>query len=424
MPEDTFRRIASSLETVYAIHQRAMDASICGISISDALVSEMPLIYINSAFSQITGYQAGEVLGRNCRFLQRDDRQQPGLSTLREALRQGTSCKVTLRNYRHDGGLFLNELSMSPVYGADGTLTHFVGIQTDVTELVRAREALIEKQDVLERTVRELRETQMMLVHAEKMNALGQMVAGIAHEINNPLSFVNSNLYSLSDILQGVFKAYDQLDDLVRREALPATVQQAAALREKSEIDYTISDIDDLVTASIEGLQRMKGIVQALRTFARLDEAEFKMASIRECVTSALMIASGELNGRITVNLDIDDIPPIYCCPAELNQVFLNLIVNAAQSIPERGTIDILAADARDRVMISVKDTGSGMSPDVVANLFTPFFTTKPAGVGVGLGLAIAHKIVTERHKGTIQVTSEPGTGTVFQIMLPKDVRK
>ncbi|MBW4435944.1 MAG: PAS domain-containing protein [Pleurocapsa minor GSE-CHR-MK-17-07R] len=401
-----------------------MDASISGITIADTSLEGMPLTYINQAFAHITGYDVDAVLGRNCRFLQGEDRLQPELDVLREALNAGRSCRVTLRNYRRDGTLFINELSMSPIYGRDGQLTHFVGIQNDVTELHQARQALIQKQIVLESTVRELRETQMMLVHAERMNALGQMVAGIAHEINNPLSFVTSNLHSLNDILRNVFSAYDELESLVRQSPYPETKQRAGDLRVQSEIDYAVSDIDDLVRASIEGLQRMKGIVQGLRTFARLDEAEFKVASIRECVTSALMIAGGELGGRITVNLDIDDVPPIYCCPAELNQVFLNLIVNAAQSMPERGTIDILAEDSDSRIVISVKDSGLGMPPHVLTNLFTPFFTTKPAGVGVGLGLAIAHKIITERHKGTIQVQSELGKGTVFQITLPKDIRR
>lgn len=422
--DDTFRHISTSLETAYALHQRAMDASISGITIADTSLEGMPLTYINQAFSNITGYEVDAVLGRNCRFLQGEDRQQLELDVLREALNAGHSCRVTLRNYRRDGTLFINELSMSPIYGPDGQLTHFVGIQNDVTELHQARHALMQKQVALESTVRELRETQMMLVHAERMNALGQMVAGIAHEINNPLSFVTSNLYSLNDILRSVFSAYDELESLVLQSPYPETKQQARDLRVRSEIDYAVSDIDDLVRASIEGLQRMKGIVQGLRTFARLDEAEFKVASIRECVTSALMIAGGELSGRITVNLDIDDVPPIYCCPAELNQVFLNLIVNAAQSMPERGTIDILAEDYDSHIVISVKDSGLGMSPQVLTNLFTPFFTTKPAGVGVGLGLAIANKIITERHKGSIQVQSELGKGTVFQITLPKDIRR
>lgn len=421
--DDTFRQVSKSLEAAYALHQRAMDASISGITVADTALRDMPLIYINQAFSHISGYDVDQVLGRNCRFLQGEDRQQQELTVLRKAVSSGHSCRVTLRNYRRDGALFINELSMSPIYGADGLLTHFVGIQNDVTELYLARQALVEKQGILESTVRELRETQIMLVHAEKMNALGQMVAGIAHEINNPLSFVNSNLYSLNDILRNVFRSYDELEALVLQSPSPETKQRAGELRAQSEIDYAVADIDDLVSASIEGLQRMKGIVQALRTFARLDEAEFKLASIRECVTSALMIAAGELGGRISVTLNIDDVPPIYCCPSELNQVFLNLIVNAAQSMPGNGNIDIVAEDNGSRIVISVKDSGLGMSPEVMANVFTPFFTTKPAGVGVGLGLAIAHKIITERHKGSIQVESEPGKGTCFQITLPKDIR-
>jgi PAS domain S-box-containing protein len=409
------RALRVTAEQTIQLHHRAMDASSCGITIADATLPDTPLIYINQSFETITGFSAVETLGRNCRFLQREDRIQPDLPTLRHALQKGRDCVVTLRNYRKDGSLFWNELTISPIFDEADHLTHFVGIQTDITERRNAQTAL-------ESALVELGETQMMLIHAEKMNALGQMVAGIAHEINNPLSFVNSNLYSIGKTLNHLFKAYDQLEQL--RLADTASKEDIRMVRRNADLDFVKSDFDDLLNASLEGLDRVKRIVQELRLFARLDEAEFKFASLQECVQSALLIASGELSNRIGTEVHLAHLPPIYCCPAELNQVFLNLIINAAQSIADTGKIVIEGVEERDKVRLTFSDTGSGMSPEIMNNIFTPFFTTKPPGVGVGLGLAIAYKIITDRHKGMIEVDSQVGIGSRFTLKLPKDVRR
>jgi PAS domain S-box-containing protein len=413
-----------SLEQAYSLHERAMAASSCGITISDARDPQLPLIYINPSFEAITGYSSSDALGRNCRFLQRDDRSQSGLFALRGALLRGNSCHVTLRNYRRDGELFWNEFYLAPVHSESGTLTHFVGIQTDVTARVLAEAQLHRKQSDLEYTVNELRDTRMMLIHAEKMNALGQMVAGIAHEINNPISFVNSNLFSLRDALRGIFEAYERLEAFSRQQVVGDEGRTIADIRADADLDFVVSDVDDLLAASIEGLARVKHIVESLRRFARLDEAEYKMTNLRECVQSALLIARGELNGRIDVVLDLDHLPDIRCYPAELNQVFLNIIVNAAQAMPERGRLTIKGWDEGGRVCLAFADTGMGMTPEVQEKLFTPFFTTKPSGVGVGLGLAIAYKIVVDHHRGAITVNSLPGEGSTFTVSLPKDVRR
>jgi PAS domain S-box-containing protein len=404
-----------SAEQTIQLHQRAMDSSSCGITIADASLPDIPLIYINRSFEIITGYSAAETLGRNCRFLQREDRYQPEIARLRQALARGQDCMVTLRNYRRDGSLFWNELMISPILNDDRQLTHFVGIQTDITERRKAQEAL-------ESALAELRETQMLLIHAEKMNALGQMVAGIAHEINNPVSFVNSNLFSLQKTLSTVFGAYDQLEQRILTDV--ETLTEVQAIRRNADLDFVRRDMDDLLNASLEGLDRVKRIVQELRTFARLDEAEFKFASLEECVRSALLIASGEIGNRIQTEVRLAHLSLIYCCPAELNQVFLNLIVNAAQSIPDTGKIVIEGIEERDTIRLIFTDSGCGMSEDVINNIFTPFFTTKPPGVGVGLGLAIAYKIITDRHKGVIQVASEVGKGSRFTLIMPKDIRQ
>ncbi|MDX2159714.1 MAG: ATP-binding protein [bacterium] len=404
------------------LQDRAMGASSCGITIADARIPDMPLIYINEAFTRITGYTAAETLGRNCRFLQLEDRHQPALDSLRAALHTPQDCRVVIRNYRKDGTLFWNELFTSPVFDDDGRVTHFVGVQTDVTDRVTAEAELLRRKQALEQALDELRDTQAMLIHSEKMNALGQLVAGVAHEINNPISFVNSNLYSLQTTLHELTGAYDQLEALIHTTG---TVQQqisAAAVRVNADLDFLHEDVEDLVNSSLKGLGRVRKIVEALRTFSHLDEAELKVTNLLDDIQSTLVLARLELKDRVQVMLDIETLPPIKCHPAELNQVFLNLIVNAAQAIPETGRLTIRGRDEGDHIRLDFIDTGIGMSPDVMTNIFHPFYTTKPVGTGTGLGLAIAHKIITVRHRGTITVQSEAGKGSTFTLRIPKDL--
>ncbi len=415
---DNIQRIQEELR----LHDRAMSASSCGITIADALDPNLPLIYVNEAFEHVTGYPVPEVVGRNCRFLQRDDRDQPGLTMLRNALQRGENCTITLRNYRKDGSLFWNELFTSPVFDPNGKLTHFVGIQTDISSRKSAEEQLVTRTSELERTIAELRSTQAMLVHAEKMNALGQMVAGVAHEINNPISFVNSNLHSLRRSLDDLFGAYNKLEILIRAVSNPDTLQAAEIIRKESDLDFLQGDADDLLGASIDGLGRVRRIVEALRTFSRLDEAELKIIRLSENIQSTLMIARLELQNRVDVATDLDHLPAIKCYPAELNQVFLNLIVNAAQAIEGHGSLIIRGKDEPQHIVLTFTDTGKGMTPEVIAHMFDPFFTTKPVGAGTGLGLTIAYKIIHDRHRGKISVESTPGVGTTFTIRLPKDL--
>lgn len=394
------------------LHDRAMSASSCGITIADVALPDMPLIYVNEAFARITGYAVSETVGLNCRFLQRDDRHQPGVTALRTAIHAGEHSTVLLRNYRKSGEPFWNELFVSPVYDENCRLTHFVGIQTDVTARVEAEQAL-------QRTLDELRQTQAMLVHSEKMNALGQLVAGVAHEVNNPVSFVNSNLHSLREGVENLLHAYTRLESLAAQPG-GASADALQRVRAQGDIDFLQQDLDDLLRASLDGLGRVKHIVEQLRAFSRLDEAARKAVDLRENIESTLLIARGMLH-NIQVNLDVaPDLPPLLCYPAELNQAMLNMVINAAQAMPDGGTLNIRAFRDGNDTVIQVADTGVGMSPDVQARVFDPFFTTKPVGQGTGLGMTIAYRIITQQHGGQISVDSQAGRGTTFTVRLPK----
>lgn len=402
------------------LKELAMDASICGITIADIRQPDQPLIYVNDAFVTITGYSREEVLQRNCRFLQGPARDQAGVHEIRRAIREGTHCKVLLRNYHKDGTLFWNELIMSPIY-TDGVLTHFVGIQSDVTAREEARRQVIEKQQALEAALTQLRETQAMLVHAEKMTALGQMVAGVAHEINNPIAYVSSNVHALKQMVIDITDAYSQLERAGINSSDPAMQTAVTAIRQTLDIPFLLEDFDDLIKTSLTGLNRVRKIVNELRTFSRLDEAEYKVADLREGIASTLLIAQVQLKDRITVEVALDNLLPIKCYPAELNQVFLNLLLNAAYAIDGKGKITITGQDTGDALQLTFTDTGCGMTPEVMKNIFHPFYTTKPVGVGTGLGLAIAYKIITDGHGGRLEVDSTPGIGSTFTIWLPKE---
>ena len=292
-----------------------------------------------------------------------------------------------------------------------------VSLNSEVTNLQRE---LAIKNSQLDRTLTQLKDTQVMLIHSEKMNAMGQLVAGVAHEVNNPISFITSNFHTLSGMARDLVGAYSRLEREVDESHIDALKTAAAQIREEADLDFVVEDLDDLLKSSLDGLSRVTKLVTELRNFARLDEAETKLANVRAGLVSSLSLARPALSNRVTVALDIaDDLPDIQCRPAELNQVFLNLIMNAAQAIEGEGNLRIKATHDSAFIMIEFADDGIGMTPEIQKDIFNPFFTTKPVGSGTGLGLSIAHKIVVDGHGGTISVQSQVGQGSIFLIRLP-----
>jgi signal transduction histidine kinase len=216
--------------------------------------------------------------------------------------------------------------------------------------------------------------------------------------------------------------AYEQLNagvDTSGNEELKAI---ATKLSKAADVDFISEDLDDLIDSSTDGLKRVKDIVANLRNFSRLDEAEEKVASIKECIKNTLEIAGAAAKNELAIDCQLNDLSPIKCRPAELNQVFLNLIMNAAQAVKKDGRLEIKGSETEDTMTLTFTDNGAGMDAATKEKIFNPFFTTKPVGAGTGLGLSIAYKIITDGHKGTITVDSEVGKGTSFKISLPKNV--
>ena len=268
----------------------------------------------------------------------------------------------------------------------------------------------------------QLGEAHSQLLQSEKLAALGQLAAGVAHEINNPIAFVNSNLGTLKGYVKDMVRILGAYE--AASHASPNQVEVYSSLQQlkaELEIDFLCEDAPQLINESLDGVSRVRKIVQDLKSFAHVDvDPEWGPADVHECLDSSLNIANNEIKYKATVVKAYADLPDIECLPSQLNQVFLNLLVNAAQAIPEStpGVITVRTLREADEIRVEISDTGSGISPENLKNIFVPFFTTKPIGMGTGLGLSLSYGIV-KKHHGRIDVRSAVGRGTTFSITLP-----
>ncbi|MBQ0755985.1 MAG: GHKL domain-containing protein [Amphritea sp.] len=266
-----------------------------------------------------------------------------------------------------------------------------------------------------------LKEQQSLMLRNEKLATLGTLSAGIAHEINNPLAFVLSNMESLRRYIN----SYNALLKLNRQwqeqqNLSPSLSDQLQTLLDEQDLIFIQEDTEELLTDTEEGLIRLRDIVQNLRHFSHSQGSERVKADLAAGLNSTLKILQSELNDSIAVNCMIDSLPLVECNPGELNQVFLNLLINAKQALEynQNPQIFISATSQDDVIIIRIKDNGSGMDEQVCKKIFDPFFTTKPVGQGTGMGLSIVYGIIKD-HNGTINVKSAQGKGTCFEISLP-----
>jgi two-component system NtrC family sensor kinase len=270
----------------------------------------------------------------------------------------------------------------------------------------------------LENAYAELKETQAQILQREKMASIGQLAAGVAHEINNPMGFISSNLSTLGKYTNKLTEFINTQSEIIESLKSAEASGSLTELRKKLKLDYIFEDVHQLINESLDGAERVKKIVQNLKSFSRVDEADYKFADINECIESTLNIVWNELKYKATVTKEYGEVPQIRCYPQQINQVFMNLFINAVQAIEKQGEIKIKTWNGNGLVNISVSDTGSGIPEDKLNRIFEPFFTTKPVGHGTGLGLSITYDIV-KKHKGEITVESEAGRGTTFTVKLP-----
>jgi len=270
----------------------------------------------------------------------------------------------------------------------------------------------------LEIAYAKLQNAQEQAIQSEKLASIGQLAAGVAHEINNPIGYVNSNLGTLQGYVSQLLTAVAGYADAAGRSH-DAAAAEMAELRRRFDIDFLAVDVPQLITESREGIDRVCKIIRDLKDFSRRDRGEsWVRVDVRDGLESTLNIVSNQLKYKTQIIKTFADLPLVECLPSELNQVFLNVLMNAGQAIKERGVITVTTGRSGDRVWIAIGDDGEGIPADVLPRIFDPFFTTKPVGSGTGLGLSISYGIVTKHH-GQIEVTSVPGQGTLLRIELP-----
>ncbi|MEM7292647.1 MAG: ATP-binding protein, partial [Pseudomonadota bacterium] len=259
-------------------------------------------------------------------------------------------------------------------------------------------------------------------IQAEKMASLGIMSAGVAHEINNPIGFVLSNVHTLGRNFRVFFDLSQKVQSLITNaqtgDNVTGELKSLAEFVGNSDLDFLLEDGPDLIAETEEGIERVRDIVAGLKSFAREDSSQMVLASVNDSVESAIKLASRKIQGCCSITVDLAELPDILCFSGKLTQVFLNLIVNATQAVDKGSTITVLSKCTEKWVVVTVADEGPGIPDDVLPNLFTPFFTTKSVGEGTGLGLSISHGII-EEHGGEIDVESEVGVGSRFHVKLP-----
>ena len=284
-------------------------------------------------------------------------------------------------------------------------------VESRTHELQLSNEKLAKEQAELSQLLKKVEEAQQQLLQSEKMAAIGQLAAGVAHEINNPIGFVNSNLGTLKTYIENLMTVVDAYEG--------ADPDKIAAAKKGADLEFLRDDLPSLVKESQDGLSRVTKIVQDLKDFSHVDQADLQDADLNAGIESTLNVVWNELKYKAEVVRELTDIPLVSCVPAQINQVFMNLLVNAAQAIDQRGKITVRSGTADGFAWFEIEDTGKGMSEEVKRRIFEPFYTTKPVGKGTGLGLSISYDIIVKKHGGRLDVTSTPGVGSVFKIWLP-----
>ncbi len=313
---------------------------------------------------------------------------------------------------RQDGQTRIFSVLQSPLReeGPGSPVIGITGIATDITAARQLQDSLVENLAYQKKLSRQLEETQNQLLQSERLASIGQLAAGVAHEINNPIGFVSSNCNTLETYLRDLVEIIDARGDA-------ATVE---ALKREKDYDFLRTDAFQLLGESRDGLQRVARIVRDLKDFSRFGAAEWKADDLNAGLDATLNLLPTELRRGIGITKDYGVLPPVQCIIAELNQVFLNLLTNACQALAGQGEITIRTGRQGDQVFVAIADNGRGIAPENLKHVFDPFFTTQPVGKGTGLGLSLAHGIV-RKHQGRIEVRSELGKGTTFTVWLPVD---
>lgn len=435
------------------LRQQAMDAHSI-VSVADATGR---ITHVNDKFCEISGYRRDELVGANHRIVKSDFHPPEFFHDMWETISSGRIWRGEVKNRAKDGRHYWVETTIVPMLDEHGLPASYISVRTEITKIMEMEEALRQANAVLESKVvertreleqakqqveqelfdrvrtqtalqtsydelkrlhRQLQDTQQNLMQSEKLAAVGQLAAGMAHEINNPIGFVASNLATLAryqETLGALLASYRQLEAGLDGDARVAIVAQ----RQTADLDFLLEDTPALLKESRDGMERVRRIVQDLRDFSRVDSAaQWQEVDVNHNLDTTLNLLGKQITQGISIQREYGQLPQVECSPADLNQVFMNLLNNALQAIQGKGSITLRSGQDGDQAWVEIEDTGEGIPEEVRPHIFDPFFTTRPVGQGAGLGLSTAYGII-QKHGGQISVSSQAGKGSVFRVTLP-----
>jgi PAS domain S-box-containing protein len=394
--------------------QAALDASEHHVLITDR---KGRIVFANLSLAERHGRIRDELIGESVEQIMRTDNHGPAqLEEMRQAMRESRPIRVVVRGVHSSGKPLWLSLNITPILGPDGRAGHFVGIATDITQSVEDSNIKKELQERIETREQERDRLALELRLAQKLEAVGRLAAGVAHEINTPMQFVSDNVTFLKESVGDLASVID---------AYRVDRERGDTVATEVEVDYLLTELPQAMERARDGIKRVTNIVRAMKEFSHPSTEARSAADINKALETTLEVARSEYKHIAVVNLDLTPLPLVPCNIGELNQVFLNLLVNAAHAIEasgkdlSSGRIEITTRHAGAELIITFEDNGCGIQPENLDKIFDPFFTTKEVGKGTGQGLAISRSIVVDRHGGALDVRSIVGTGTRFTIRLP-----
>ncbi len=436
-----------------AFRQQATDAHSIA-SIADAAGN---ILYANDKFCEVSGYAREELIGQNHRIVKSDSHPPEFFSDMWQTISSGQVWHGRIRNRAKSGHHYWVETTIVPMMNEDGVPDRYISLRTDITHIMdmeeavrkanvlleqkvaertrdleqaklqlemdlvdreRNQEALQQSYNELESLHQQLKDAQQYLMQSEKLAAVGQLAAGMAHEINNPIGFVTSNLTSMERYLatlKSLLALYIKLEAQLSED----TRTEIVAERKRADLDFVLEDSQILLDECRGGLDRVRKIVRDLRNFARIDtQSEWQLVDLSQSLDSTLDLLGEEYAKGVEIRRDYGLHTQVECNISELNQVFVGLLNNAIQAMKSGGTITLRSGQTGDQAWVEIEDTGEGIPDEVLPHIFDPFFTTRPVGKGSGLGLSMSYGIV-RKHGGKISVRSRVGEGTAFRVELP-----
>ncbi len=369
------------------------------------------IIYANRAFEELTGYTQDDVLGQNPSFMKSDEHDAEFFQTMWETLRSGKSWTNAITNIKRDDSMFTMEWTLFPIEGESGKQVGYAAMSHKAS-----RDAELEAQ----------------LRQAQKLEAIGQLASGIAHEINTPTQYIGDNLQFFNDSIGGFLALLSKYQELVDAIEAGTTTDrllpEIAELIEQMDLEFLVEETPGAVSRAIEGNHRVAEVVRAMKEFAHPSAEEMMPTDINRAIENTISVARNEWKYVADMETTLDrNLPLVSCLSGQFNQVILNILVNAAHAIGDivgespvdKGIITVITESDNGWAVIKISDTGGGIPEEIRSRVFNPFFTTKEIGKGTGQGLAIAHSVIVDTHGGILDLDSEVGKGTTFTIRIP-----